>query len=389
MTTPGEVIYFDNAATSYPKPKTVYERMDRFLREEAANPGRSGHRMAIETEAAIQRARTSLARLFGAKDPARMIFTLNCTDSLNIAIKGVLRDGDHVVSTRLEHNSVLRPLNALAEAGRIRLTRVSHSAEGYVDPAEIRKALTASTRLVAVTHCSNVLGTVQPIREIGRIAREHGALFLVDAAQTAGCYPINVLEDAIDLLAFPGHKALFGPPGTGGLYVGDRVQMTPWREGGTGADSQSPLQPRELPYLLEGGTPNSVGIVGLAEGVEFVLREGLDRIRAHEAGLARRLRDRLGGIPGVTVYGPHAGNAKTVSTVSLNLGGVEPQELGAILDQSFSIAARPGLHCAPLVHEDLGTAPSGCLRFSPGYFNSLAEIDTAAGALLEIQKQFA
>lgn len=382
-----QITYFDNAATSYPKPRAVYDRMDRFIREEAANPGRSGHRMAVEAEAAIQRARASLARLFGIRDVTRLVFTLNCTDSLNIAIKGVLRDGDHVITTELEHNSVLRPLNALAQAGRITVTHVPHSPAGFVDPRDVGKALSRKTRLVAVNHGSNVTGTVQAIRDLGKIVRESGAFFLVDAAQTAGCYPLNVGEDGIDLLAFPGHKSLFGPPGTGGLFVGERVMLSAWREGGTGVDSHSPVQPAEMPFFLEGGTPNSVGIVGLLEGVEFVLREGIDAIRNHEQGLRSRLRDGLEKIPGVKIYSPASGE-NTLATVAFNLEGVDPQELGAILDQSYGIACRAGLHCAPLVHKRLGTFPQGCVRFSPGYFNTVKEVDGALAALADIRKEF-
>ncbi len=383
-----KLIYFDNAATSYPKPKAVYERMDKFIREEAANPGRSGHRMAIETEASIQRARNSLAKLFGVKDPERIIFTLNCTDSLNIAIKGILRDGDHAVSTYLEHNSVLRPLNALEQAGRIKLTRVSHSKDGYIDPQDIKKAIQPNTKLVEINHGSNVVGAVQPIREIGKMVRESQAFFLVDAAQTAGCYPIHIDHDFIDLLAFPGHKALFGPPGTGGLYVGERVSLSPWREGGTGTDSHSLTQPQTMPHFLEGGTLNSVGIVGLAEGVEFVAHEGIEKIHRHEQNLLKRLKEGLQKISGVTVYGPSRLD-QAISTLAFNLEGLDPQEVGAILDQSFYIAARTGLHCAPLIHQSIGTYPKGCVRFSPGYFNTEEEVDRAIEALREIQKQFA
>lgn len=388
MNTKRKLIYFDNAATSYPKPKAVYERMDKFIREEAANPGRSGHRMAIETEASIQRSRNILAKLFGAKDPHRIIFTLNCTDSLNIAIKGILRDGDHVVSSHLEHNSVLRPLNALEQAGRIKLTRVQHSKEGYLDPEDVQKAIQPKTRLVVINHGSNVIGSVQPIREIGKIVRETNAFFLVDAAQTAGSYPIHVEEDFIDLLAFPGHKALFGPPGTGGLYVGERVSLSPWREGGTGTDSHSLTQPQTMPHFLEGGTLNSVGIVGLAEGVQFVASEGVQKIHRREQDLLKRLKEGLEKISGVIIYGPSRFD-QAISTLAFNLGDLEPQEIGAILDQSFYIAARTGLHCAPLVHQSIGTYPKGCIRFSPGYFNTEEEVDSAIEAIKEIQKQLA
>src|SRR3989338_158112 len=243
------MIYLDNAATSFPKPKRVYDRMNQFLREEAAHPGRSGHRLSVAAEAQIVQTRNLLAKFFGADDPARIIFTLNCTDSLNIAIKGVLHDGDHVITTILEHNSVLRPLNALEVARKITVTKVRPSQDGFIDPQDIKKALQKNTKLVVITHASNVIGVVQPIREIGRLVREAGALLLVDAAKTAGVISIDVERDFIDLLAFPGHKALYGPPGTGGLYVGERTKLIPWREGGTGFNSESQIHPETLPFV--------------------------------------------------------------------------------------------------------------------------------------------
>ncbi len=380
------MIYLDNAATSFPKPKRVYERMDQFLREEAANPGRSGHKLSVAAEAQIVQARHVLAKLFGVKDPEHIIFTLNCTDSLNIAIKGVLREGDHVITTVLEHNSVLRPLNALEAAKKITLTKISPSREGLIDPGEIRKAFQKNTKLVVITHASNVIGVIEPIREIGRIVREKGALFLADAAQTAGAVPIHVENDFIDLLAFPGHKALYGPPGTGGLYVSPRANLTPWREGGTGFNSESQTQPEELPFLLEGGTPNSVGIVGLKEGVEFILNEGIEKIQAHERALVKKIREGLSQIPGVTLYGTSNVN-QSATPIPFLVDGIEPQELSLILDQSFEIACRAGLHCAPLAHKFISTFPQGCVRFSPGYFNTPGEVDQAIEAVRQIQKQ--
>lgn len=382
------MIYLDNAATSFPKPKRVYERMDQFLREEAANPGRSGHKLSVAAEAQIGQTRHVLAKLFGVKDPERIIFTLNCTDSLNIAIKGVLREGDHVITTVLEHNSVLRPLNALEAAKKITLTKIAPSREGFIDPGQIRKAFQKNTKLVAMTHASNVIGVIEPIREIGRIARENGALFLVDAAQTAGAVPIHAENDFLDLLAFPGHKALYGPPGTGGLYVGPRANLTPWREGGTGFNSESQTQPEELPFLLEGGTPNSVGIVGLKEGVEFILNEGIEKIQAHERTLIKKIREGLSQVPGVTLYGTSDVN-QSAAPIPFLVDGIEPQELSLILDQSFEIACRAGLHCAPLAHQFIGTFPQGCIRFSPGYFNTLAEVNQAVEAVRQVQSQAA
>jgi cysteine desulfurase family protein len=377
------MIYLDNAATSFPKPKRVYDRMDQFLREEAANPGRSGHRLSVAAEAQIVQARALLAKLFNAKHAERIIFTLNCTDSLNIAIKGAVKEGDHVITTYLEHNSVLRPLNALEAIGKISITKVKPNEEGFIDPAEIKKVIRKNTKLIAITHASNVIGVVEPIREIGRIAREAGVLFLVDAAQTAGVLSIDIEADFIDLLAFPGHKSLYGPPGTGGLFVGERAKLIPWREGGTGFNSESQIHPETLPFLLEGGTPNSVGIVGLREGVEFILEEGIEKIASHERNLVKKLRESLSQIPGVKLYGTNDVK-QSVAPVSFTVEGVEPQEFSLILDQSFHIATRAGLHCAPLMHETLGTAPQGSVRFSPGYFNTLDEIGKAVQAVKEI-----
>jgi cysteine desulfurase / selenocysteine lyase len=383
------MIYLDNAATSFPKPKRVYERMNQFLREEAANPGRSGHRLSIGAEAQIAQARNVLAKLFNVTNSDRIIFTLNCTDSLNIAIKGVLREGDHVITTVLEHNSVLRPLHALESAKKITLTKIHPtSKEGFIDPEDIQKAIQKNTKLIAMTHASNVIGVVQPIREIGKIIRESDALFLVDAAQTAGALPIDVEANLIDLLAFPGHKALYGPPGTGGLFVGDRAELFPWREGGTGIDSESPTQPREFPFALEGGTPNSVGIVGLREGVQFILDEGIEKIQTHERALIQKLRTGLEVLSGVQVYGTKD-SLKWTSPVSFLLEGIEPQELSLILDESFDIACRAGLHCAPLMHKELETFPQGTIRFSPGYFNTDSDIGKVVSAVREIRSQLA
>src|SRR5262249_48995280 len=254
------MIYLDNAATSFPKPESVYQALDRFARQSLANPGRAGHKMALAAERALDDTRHLLNQLFHGEAPERFIFTLNCTDALNMAFKGVLAEGDHVISTNLEHNSISRPLRAMELAGRISLTRVQADAGGTIDPDDVRRAITSRTRLIALTHASNVLGTVQPVAAVGQLAREKGLHFLVDAAQTAGVLPIDVQALRIDLLAFPGHKALLGPTGTGALYVGPRASVRAWREGGTGGDSSSETQPKEFPYFLEGGTPNVLGV---------------------------------------------------------------------------------------------------------------------------------
>jgi cysteine desulfurase family protein len=377
------MIYLDNAATSYPKPESVYQALDQFARQSLANPGRAGHKMALAAERALDDARHLLNVLFHGEAPERFVFTLNCTDALNMAFKGVLQEGDHVVTTNLEHNSVSRPLRQMELDGRITLTRLRADGGGTIDPDDVRRAITPKTRLVALTHTSNVLGTVQPVAEVGHVVRERGPLFLVDAAQTAGVVPIDVQAMHIDLLAFPGHKSLMGPTGTGALYASPRAQVRAWREGGTGGDSSSETQPRELPYFLEGGTPNVLGVAGLAAGIKWVQEQGIDRIREHEAALCERLWRRLDEVGGFEVFG-HRDGARRVGTISFRSAALPAAELGGILDQAFDIAIRPGLHCAPYIHRALGTHPEGTVRVSPGPFNTEADIDALAKALAEI-----
>ncbi len=377
------MIYLDNAATSFPKPEAVYQALDRFARQDLANPGRAGHKMALAAERALDDTRHLLNQFFNGEGPERFVFTLNCTDALNMAFKGVLAEGDHVVTTDLEHNSVSRPLRAMELAGKITLTRIHADGGGTIDPDEIRRAIAPRTRLIALTHASNVLGTVQPIAAVGRIARESDLLFLVDAAQTAGVVAIDVQAMNIDLLAFPGHKSLLGPTGTGALYVGPRAQVRAWREGGTGGDSSSETQPREFPYYLEGGTPNVLGVAGLAAGLKYVQEQGLDKIREHEVALTERLRRRLDEIDGYEIFG-HKDASQRVGTLSFRSETLPAAELGGILDQSFDIAIRPGLHCAPYIHRSLGTFPEGTARVSPGAFNTEEDIDRLARALAEI-----
>lgn len=377
------MIYLDNAATSFPKPESVYQALDRFARHDLANPGRAGHKMALAAEHALDDCRHLLNQMFHGEEPARFVFTLNCTDALNMAFKGVLDEGDHVVTSDLEHNSVSRPLRAMELAGRITLTRLAADGGGTLDPDAVRKALTPKTRLVALTHASNVLGTVQPIAEIGRIVREHGALFLVDAAQTAGVIPLDVQAQHIDLLAFPGHKSLLGPTGTGALYVGPRAKVRTWREGGTGGDSSSETQPVEMPYFLEGGTPNVLGVAGLAAGIRHVQAQGMKDIHRHEGELCERLWRRLEEIGGFEIFG-HRDMERRVGTLSFRSEMLPAAELGGILDQAFDIAIRPGLHCAPYIHRALGTFPDGAVRVSPGPFSTADDLDALARALAEI-----
>lgn len=377
------MLYLDNAATSFPKPEPVYQALDTFARTSVANPGRAGHRMALGAERKLDDARHALNQFFRGEAPDRWIFTLNCTDGLNLAIKGSVKEGDHVITSDLEHNSISRPLRALEKAGVITLTRVA-SDRGYINPEAVRKALTPKTSLVALTHASNVLGTVQPIEQIAPIVREAGALFLVDAAQSAGVVPIDLRATPIDFVAFPGHKALYGPTGTGALYVGPRAQPRAWREGGTGGDSSSETQPIQLPFFLEGGTPNVLGIAGLVAGIAWVVEKGPENLRRHEIELLQKVVDWVEASAEWKIAGRWDPDAHTGALSLIVPEPLTPQELGSILDTSFDIAVRPGLHCAPYIHRALGTFSDGTLRLSPGPFNTAAEIDVFLNALAEI-----
>jgi cysteine desulfurase/selenocysteine lyase len=383
------MVYLDNAATSFPKPEPVYKGMEEFVRAAGANPGRGGHRRAVEAEGMIQDTRRLLARLLGVPRPERIVFGHNATDGLNMAIKGVLRPGDHAITSVLEHNSVSRPLNRLEQDGAIALTRVEATAGHLIDPDAIARAFRPNTRLVALTQASNVTGTIQPIAAVGRIARERGALLLVDAAQSAGVVPIDCERDGIDLLAFTGHKGLLGPTGTGGLVVGERAEVRTWREGGTGGDSTRPVQPEEFPHRLEGGTPNVFGIAGLREGVRLLLERGVEDVLAHERGMIKIFLEALERPGRLTWYGADRviadrnGDGR-VGLVGVNLDGFAPAEVGAILDEQFDIAVRPGLHCAPYAHRHLGTFPDGTVRLSAGILTTADDMRRAAAAFDEI-----
>jgi cysteine desulfurase family protein len=377
------MIYLDNASTTYPKPESVYHAMDRFFRESAVTPGRGAYESAVEAGNTMAKTRKLIASFFGTAGPDRVIFTLNTTDALNIAIKGILRKGDHVVTTHLEHNSVSRPLAKLEKTGMITVTKVDNSPDGFVDPDDVKAALKKNTKLVVMTHASNVLGTIQPISEIGEVVRNHSAFLLVDCAQTAGVIPINLEETYIDMLAFPGHKALLGPPGTGGLCLGKDIELNPWREGGTGVDSISRTQPTDMPFRLEAGTPNTVGIVGLREGMNFVGNKGIATIWKHEIELVDRLISQLADDKRFTIYGSKDA-AKHVGCVSINIDGMKPGAVGLDLDRLGSIAVRAGLHCAPYVHQKIGSFPDGSVRISPGYFSTTEDVDVAVETLRRI-----
>lgn len=376
------MIYLDNAATSWPKPEPVYEVLGSFLRTAGANPGRSSHRMSALAAAAVDDARLKIARLVHLDDPRRVIFASNTTDALNLAIKGILSSGDHVVTTVMEHNSVRRPLRALEVLG-VSTTKVPADTEGFVSPERVAEAMRPNTRLIAITHASNVNGAIQPVEAIAQLARGNGSFLLVDAAQTIGTLPIDLEQLGADLLAFPGHKALMGPPGTGGLILGPRVDMsdlTPVREGGTGGNSEEEVQPRELPARYEAGTVNTVGIAALGAALDFVADTGVAVMGAHEREMANRLVTGLRSIPGVHVLSPTDPSRRS-AVVSFIADGWEPADFGVALDEAFEIACRTGLHCAPEACLALGAFPHGTVRFSPGFFTIEDEIDRALDAV--------
>lgn len=379
------MIYLDNGATSWPKPEIVYETLANFLRTAGANPSRGSHVMATRAAATINDTRSKIARLLGAPDPRRVIFASNTTDALNLAIKGVLNTGDHVVTTVMEHNSVRRPLRALERSG-VSFTKVRADREGFVSADDVAQAIQPNTRLVVMTHASNVNGAIQPVADVAQIAREHGLLLLVDAAQTVGSVPFTMDEIGADLLAIPGHKGLMGPTGTGGLILGPRVStedLLTVREGGTGGNSEEDVQPQELPTRYEAGTLNTVGIAGLGAALNIINDTGVDSIYQREQAITTRLIDGLAEIPGVRVLSPDDPDRRA-AVVSFTVEGWEPSDIGAALDSSFEIACRTGLHCAPDACEALGAFPFGTVRFSPGFYTTADEIDQAVAAVSEL-----
>ncbi len=379
------MIYLDNAATTYPKPEVVYEAMLNQMRHSGANPGRSGHKMAIEAGRVIFNTRELLAKLFNINNPMQIIFTSNATESLNLAIKGILKAGDHVITTSMEHNSVLRPIKSL-EKINIENTIIQCDEVGFIDSEQIRREIKSNTKLIVMTHASNVTGTLMPIEAVGKIAKEAGIYFLVDAAQTAGVYEIDVKKHNIDLLAIPGHKGLLGPQGVGVLYIRDDLDVMHFKEGGTGSKSEELVQPEMLPDRYESGTPNTPGITGLAKGIEFIDNIGLEKIRKHEEELTQYFIDELKKIDKVTIYGP-MDSKKQAAVISINIGEEDSSEIAYILDKVFNIAVRPGLHCAPYAHKTIGSFEQGTVRFSIGYFNTKEDIDASIDAINNICQQ--
>ncbi len=376
-------VYLDNAATTYPKPEGVYRAVERFMRDIGGSAGRSGHWRAVETGRMVYEARQAVADLLGAPDPLRVIFTKNATEALNIAIQGLVKPGGHVVTSSMEHNSVMRPLEA-ARASGASYSVVECARDGKLDPRELEKALTPATSLVVLNHASNVTGTILPVDEVAAITEKARIPLLVDAAQTAGRLPIDVVDQGIDLLAFSGHKELFGPQGTGGLYVRPGLDLEPLCYGGTGSRSSELQQPAEYPDRFESGTLNAPGIVGLGAGVTFVSATGIDRVREHEVRLLDRLREGLGSLRGVTAHGPSEVQAR-IGVVSLTLDDYQPPEAAELLDRRYGIATRAGLHCAPTAHKTIGTLETGTLRVSFSYLNTEADVDYLLECLRDLK----
>lgn len=379
--------YFDNAATSWPKPEEVYRAAEEFMRQGGANPGRSGHTRSLRADRLVFATRERTASFLGAARPEEIVFTLNATDSLNMAIKGILEPGDHVIYTSLEHNSVLRPLGSLRQRKVITTTMVPCDPSGQLDPFDIEKAIRPETRLIICTHASNVIGRILPVEEIGLLAKKKGILFLLDAAQTAGALPLDLREIGADLAAFTGHKSLLGPPGVGILYLRSGVKIKPWREGGTGSRSEEELQPEMMPDYLEAGTMNTAGIAGLNEGLKYLQKVGVKTIREHEIKLNRRFINGLKELDGVQFYGAEDCE-KSVAVISFIVEGIDSGELGYILEEGYGILSRTGLHCAPCAHQSIGTFPQGTVRFSFSYFTREEEIDYALNALKEITSRY-
>ncbi|MDR0434339.1 MAG: aminotransferase class V-fold PLP-dependent enzyme [Gracilibacteraceae bacterium] len=372
------MIYLDNAATSWPKPETVYTAADMALRTQSGNPGRSGHKLSLAAGRVVEDARLWTARLFGVTAPERIVFTANATEALNLALHGFLSSGAHVIADSLAHNSVARPLAALTG---VAVSLAPADPKRGVDPGCVAALWRPNTALVVMTHISNVTGVENPVHEIGALCRARETVFLLDAAQSAGVAPIDVEAMNIDLMAFPGHKGLLGPQGTGGLYVGPAAPLRPLKQGGTGGFSESLSQPAQLPDRYESGTANTAGLAGLTAGIRYVMETGIERIRAREAEMANRFLSGMADIPGVTLYGPPPGPTRA-GVVSFTLAGYAAQDVAFILDNSFDIAVRAGLHCAPGAHASLGTLRTGgTVRVSAGCFTTAAEIDRCLEAV--------
>lgn len=377
------MIYLDNAATSFPKPENVYTSMEKCIKTYCANPGRGSHSMSVQSSLEVNSTREKLASLLKTNDSLNICFTKNATEALNMAILGCLKEGDHVITTCMEHNSVLRPLKTLEKYNGIKLTIVEGDGMGRIDPFIIKRHINKKTRLIACTLSSNVNGIIMPVREISKIAESKGILFLLDASQGLGSIDIDLGRIYTSMLAFPGHKGLLGPQGTGGLYVSSGVRLNPLMSGGTGSKSEYLLQPDIMPDRFESGTLNTPGIVGLGAGVEFVLKTGLSEIKRKKDTLIKRLNDGLSQNRSIKLYNPQDVNENS-GIVAFNVKDTDSSEICALLDKRYSIECRSGLHCAPLAHKHFNTNKTGMIRLSVGYFNTMDEIDNTILAINRI-----
>ena len=389
------MIYMDNGATSYPKPPEVIEKTIDAMTRYCANPGRAGHYMAAKTAHEIYRARLALARLFNIGDPGQLVFTKNCTEAINTALKGILTEGDHVITSSMEHNSVIRPLRELEKKG-VQTTFIKCRTDGSIAPDEIKKAISCGsgkagtgngsggrTKMIVMTAASNVTGTKMPIEEIGRIAVRNGIIFMVDGAQGAGHMDLDVRKNHIDILAAPGHKGLLGPQGTGFLYVRKGIELKPLTEGGTGNRSCEEEQPRDFPEGYEAGTVNAPGIIALGTAAGFINKIGIEAIEEHERRLTEKLQKGLMEIKGVSLYGPENTYKKT-AVVAMNIDGMDCEEAAAVLNDKYGIAVRAGFHCSCMAHRTIGTGEIGCIRICPGFYTAEKEIDEVVAAVREI-----
>ncbi len=373
-------IYLDNAATSFPKPKEVADAVYDFMINNGTSSGRGSYKKAMQSDYIVYECRKLIGNLFNFDDPKKVVFTSNVTDSLNIAIRGILKENDHVITSSLEHNAVWRCLKTLEKDINIKIDTVECSKDGITNPEGIKKYIRKDTALIVFTQASNVLGTIQPIKEIGKIARENNIVFLVDAAQSAGAMKIDIKEDNIDILAFTGHKSLLGPMGTGGLIINTDIDIKPLKAGGTGGDSAYEYQPDYYPNHLETGTSNVSGIAGLRAAIKFLNKEGIDNIHNKEKKLTKYALQRLETVKDIEIYGPKDCE-KILSVISFNIKNKRPEDISTILDQKYDIMLRAGLHCAPTAHSVINTKDRGSLRIGIGYFNTKDDIDKLVEAL--------
>lgn len=377
------IIYLDNAATTFPKPPQVLQEMIDDYARLGVSPGRGSYDLASQAAHFVEDVRRQVSTFFGSEDPRRVIFAHNSTDALNTVIMGLIEPGCHVVSSRLEHNSVLRPLHHARDRGLIEFDLVPFDGQGFIDPQDVAGAITTRTKFVILNHVSNVLGTIQPVSEVGRLCAEREIPLILDVSQSAGIVPIDMKAMHVQAVAFTGHKSLLGPTGIGGLVLSEGLDVKATRFGGTGYESWSPVHPEDFPYRLEAGTINVMGVMGLSAGLRYIARRGMENIFAHETALAQALRDGLSAMEGVRLYFADS-LEHHVGLLTCNVRDIDPEDVAAILDGDFNIATRSGLHCAPLVHEDIGTSPAGGVRFSFGPLNSSKDVAAAVSAIRAI-----